>query len=81
MKLILSLFRRKYQEWISKISLNARGHIEDVSLKFIDININNWFGGADNDDGAREDFAADRRHGLRVQRLWRVVFNGERLLE
>ena len=79
MKLILLLFRRKYQELISNVSPNARGHIEDVSLKFVDININNWFGGADHD--VSEDFAADRRHGLRVQRLWRVVFNGERLLE
>ena len=72
LKFILSLFRRKYQELISKISLNARGHIEDVSLKFIDININNWFGGADHD--VSEEFAADRRHGLRVQRLRRVAF-------
>ena len=72
LKLILLLFRRKYQELISKVSPNARGHIEDVSFKFVDININNWFGGADHN--VSEDFAADRRHGLRVQRLRRVAF-------
>ena len=71
MKLILLLFCQKYQKLISNVSPNARGHIEDVSLKFVDININNWFGGADHD--VSEDFAADGRHGLRVQRLRRVA--------
>ena len=54
------------------ISLNARGHIEDVSLEFIDVNVNKWFGGADHD--VSEEFVADRRHGLRVQRLRWVAF-------
>ena len=47
------------------ISPNASGHIEDASLKSVDININNWFGGADHN--VSEEFAADRRHDLRVQ--------------
>ena len=72
MKLILLLFRQKYQELISNVSPNARGHIEDASLKIGDININNWFEGADHD--VSEDFTADHRHGLRLNRLRRFAF-------
>ena len=36
------------------------------------IPVNNWFGGADHD--VSEDFVADRRHDLRIRRLWRGAF-------
>ena len=57
---------------ISEDSSNSRGHVKDASLKSSDLNINNWFGGADN--GVGEEFTADHRHGLRVQRLQGVTF-------
>ena len=40
-----------------------------------DINIDNWFGGADH--GKSEDFAVNRCHGLRVHVLRRVPFLSE----
>ena len=42
-----------------------------LTLKIVDININNWFGGAEHN--ISENFAANRRHGLHTQRLGRVA--------
>ena len=72
---MLGLFRQKYQRLISNDLPNACGHLEDASLKIVDININNWLGGAEND--VYENFVADRYHGLRIMRLWRVAFEWE----
>ena len=67
LKLPLQLFRQKQQRLQCQDSPNGRRHIEDAGLKNWHYTINNWFGGAEHD--ISEDFAVDRRHGLRVQSL------------
>ena len=56
----------------------GRGNIEDASLKIVDINIDNWFGGANHD--VSEDFTGIIAMVYAFRYCRGSLFNRERLL-